>query len=58
MRILINIIIGPEGGFTEEEIDFAGKNGFTIVGLGPRILRVETASITAVSVIQYHLGDL
>ena len=54
----INLIIGPEGGFTDQEIVYAEKNGITIVGLGPRILRVETASITAVSVIQYHFGDL
>ena len=54
----INLIIGPEGGFTDQEIDYSEKNGITIVGLGPRILRVETASITAVSIIQYHFGDL
>jgi len=54
----INIIIGPEGGFTLEEINYAINKGIKIVGLGPRILRVETASIAAVSAIQYHFGDL
>ena len=54
----INIIIGPEGGFTAGEIDFAENNGISVVGLGPRILKVETASIAAVTAIQYHFGDI
>ncbi len=54
----INIIIGPEGGFTAGEIVFAENNGISIVGLGPRILKVETASIAAVTAIQYHYGDI
>ena len=54
----INIIIGPEGGFTPDEIQYAIDNKINIVGLGPRILRVETASIAAVTAIQYHFGDL
>ena len=54
----INIIIGPEGGFTDSEIEYAKKNSISIVGLGPRILRVETASIAAVTAIQYQFGDL
>ncbi len=55
---VINIVIGPEGGFTEAEINYATAKGIHIVGLGPRILRVETASIAAVSAIQFHFGDL
>lgn len=54
----VNIIIGPEGGFTEMEIQHAERSGINIVGIGPRILRVETASIAAVTAIQYHFGDL
>ena len=54
----INILIGPEGGFTTQEIDSAKQEGINIVGLGPRILRVETASIASVAVIQHHFGDL
>jgi len=54
----INIIVGPEGGFTQEEIEYAVNNKINIVGLGPRILRVETASIAAVTAIQFHFGDL
>ncbi len=41
----INLFIGPEGGFSEEEIDIATKRGFFVVSLGKRVLRSETASI-------------
>lgn len=37
--------VGPEGGFSEQEIDMAGANGWAAVTLGPRILRIETAAI-------------
>jgi 16S rRNA (uracil1498-N3)-methyltransferase len=40
------VAVGPEGGFTDEEVDFAWRAGWQIVGLGPRILRVETAALT------------
>lgn len=43
------ILIGPEGGFTDEEIQFASDNGFVAISLGPRRLRSETAAISAVS---------
>jgi 16S rRNA (uracil1498-N3)-methyltransferase len=39
------IAVGPEGGFTDEEVAMALANGWHAVGLGPRILRVETAAI-------------
>lgn len=51
----IAVVIGPEGGFSEGEIAFAKHNGFTPVGLGNRILRAETASIYALSVIANRL---
>ena len=51
-------LIGPEGGFTEEEITAALSGGFVPVGLGPRILRSETAGIAAVAVIQYESGGM
>lgn len=54
----IIFLIGPEGGFTDEEVGMALKKGFTSVGLGPRILRTETAAITALSILQYELGDI
>jgi len=54
----INIVIGPEGGFSDEEIAYAQHNGINILGLGPRVLRAETAAIASVSVIQFYFGDL
>jgi 16S rRNA (uracil1498-N3)-methyltransferase len=37
--------VGPEGGFTDDEIQLATDNGWQIVSLGPRILRIETAAV-------------
>ncbi len=54
----IVIAIGPEGGFTVEEVDTARHAGFTPVGLGPRILRTETAALVVLSILGYALGDL
>lgn len=50
-RILI--LLGPEGGFTDEEAELAVKAGFISASLGPRILRAETAALTAAALIQY-----
>jgi len=47
----VAILIGPEGGFSEEEVEIAKKAGYKKVGLGRRILRAETASLYALSVI-------
>lgn len=52
------VIIGPEGGFEESEIEKLKDLGAYIVTLGPRILRTETAGIVAASILQYELGDL
>jgi len=52
------ILLGPEGGFSDAEIQVATAAGFKVVSLGPRILRAETATIAACSLIQYLLGDL
>lgn len=54
----LGIIIGPEGGFEEEEIEKLKDNGAYIVTLGPRILRTETAGFVCGSLLQYELGDL
>jgi 16S rRNA (uracil1498-N3)-methyltransferase len=51
-------LIGPEGGFTQKEIEKAGNRGFITVGLGPRILRAETATVAACVLIQYLFGDM
>lgn len=47
----IIFLIGPEGGFTEEEMTYAVKNGFVLFSLGKTILRTETAAISAMAVI-------
>lgn len=51
-------MVGPEGGFTGEEIELAGDAGFIPVTLGNRILRSETAAMTMVAIVQYEWGDL
>ncbi|MEG6569035.1 16S rRNA (uracil(1498)-N(3))-methyltransferase [Thermoanaerobacterium thermosaccharolyticum] len=54
----ICVFIGPEGGFSENEIMAAIEYGAIPVTLGPRILRTETAGIVTSSIILYELGDL
>lgn len=54
----VGIMVGPEGGFEEEEINKLKDEGAYIVTLGSRILRTETAGFVATSLIQYELGDL
>lgn len=51
-------VIGPEGGFTEEEIETAKTMGYTSVTLGARILRAETASIVALTLACGEIGEL
>ena len=51
-------MVGPEGGFTREEVRMAKETGFASVSLGQRILRAETAAITMTAIIQYEWGDL
>jgi 16S rRNA (uracil1498-N3)-methyltransferase len=53
----IILLIGAEGGLSPDEIDSATKNGFESILLGPRILRTETAALTAISVLQSLWGD-
>jgi 16S rRNA (uracil1498-N3)-methyltransferase len=53
----VTILIGPEGGFTENEIRLAKNKGFTGIHLGPRILRTETAAVAAIASIQTLWGD-
>ena len=52
------VLIGPEGGLSEEEIRLAIKNNFQAISLGPRILRTETAAISILSILQVLKGDL
>jgi 16S rRNA (uracil1498-N3)-methyltransferase len=54
----IFVMVGPEGGFEPDEIDRARKAGFSVLSLGPRILRAETAALTAAVLTQYLFGDM
>jgi 16S rRNA (uracil1498-N3)-methyltransferase len=53
----IAIAVGPEGGFTEREIDAACATGWQAVSLGPRVLRTETAAAAALAAVQALWGD-
>ena len=53
----IALLIGPEGGLSDEEIKQACMQSFSPLTLGPRVLRTETAPIAAISLVQYLWGD-
>jgi len=52
------ILIGPEGGFSLDEVEFCLQHRAHICTLGPRILRTETAALATLSIIMYQNGDL
>ncbi|MDN5347499.1 MAG: rRNA (uracil1498-N3)-methyltransferase [Clostridia bacterium] len=52
------VLIGPEGGLSEREVEKARQAGGLVVSLGPRILRTETAGLVCLAAIMYELGDL
>ncbi|HOM02458.1 MAG TPA: 16S rRNA (uracil(1498)-N(3))-methyltransferase [Acetivibrio sp.] len=54
----VSVFIGPEGGFSQTEIETAISCGIQPVTLGPRILRTETAGIAVLSILMYELGDV
>ncbi|MCR4435435.1 MAG: 16S rRNA (uracil(1498)-N(3))-methyltransferase [Clostridiales bacterium] len=54
----VSLFIGPEGGFSEKEIEDAVQKGIKPVTLGPRVLRTETAGISVISILMYELGDI
>lgn len=54
----VHLMIGPEGGWTESELAACRADGCIAVGLGPRVLRTETAGLAAISVLQARWGDL
>jgi len=54
----VAMVIGPEGGFADEEIELLKTYGAALVTLGPRILRTETAGVVAVACVLYELGEL
>ncbi|MFT5235878.1 MAG: 16S rRNA (uracil1498-N3)-methyltransferase [Shewanella sp.] len=54
----VRLLIGPEGGLSEAEIMMTEQHHFTDVLLGPRVLRTETAALTAISALQLKFGDM
>lgn len=56
-NIKIGVVIGPEGGITEEEINLLKQSGGKIITLGNRILRTETVCLMCASIIMYELED-
>jgi 16S rRNA (uracil1498-N3)-methyltransferase len=51
------LLVGPEGGFSEQEVEFAVEKNFNGMVLGPRILRAETAPLAALTALQLQSGD-
>lgn len=54
----VALLIGPEGGLSEKEVQLSEKSGFNAITLGPRVLRTETAPVVALSVINTLWGDI
>jgi 16S rRNA (uracil1498-N3)-methyltransferase len=54
----VYLLVGPEGGFSDQEVVLAQQFGFAVISLGPRILRTETAAPAAIAVIQSLWGDV
>ena len=54
----VRLLVGPEGGLNDEEISQANNAGFIDVLLGPRVLRTETAALTAITALQCRYGDI
>ncbi|MDI3324658.1 16S rRNA (uracil(1498)-N(3))-methyltransferase [Pontibacterium granulatum] len=53
----VALLIGPEGGLTEEEVELARDHGFQPVAFGPRVMRTETAPVAALALLQHLWGD-
>lgn len=52
------LLVGAEGGFSTAEVELAIENGFEVISLGPRVLRTETAAVSAMTIVQSLWGDL
>ncbi|WP_370277053.1 16S rRNA (uracil(1498)-N(3))-methyltransferase [Pontibacterium sp.] len=53
----VALLIGPEGGLTEREVEMARDHGFQPVAFGPRVMRTETAPVAALALLQHLWGD-
>jgi len=54
----VSYLIGPEGGFSPDEVDYIKEQGIPLITLGKRILRTETASLAVTSMLMYEIGDM
>ena len=54
----VTILVGPEGGLSDDEITLAESSGYSAIKLGPRVLRTETAPLAAISILQSLWGDM
>ena len=54
----VTILIGPEGGLSESEIQIAEQHNFIPICFGPRIMCTETAALAAISILQFYCGDM
>jgi len=54
----VAVLIGPEGGFSEQEVADAENSGFSALGFGPRVVRNETAAIASIAAMQVLWGDM
>ena len=54
----VGVIIGSEGGFSEKECALLGENGAVTISLGKRILRCETAAVSAITLAMYNMGEM
>jgi 16S rRNA (uracil1498-N3)-methyltransferase len=56
--LAVTALVGPEGGWTDDELNQARNDGWQLVTLGGRIMRAETSAITCAALLQHRLGDL
>lgn len=54
----LNILVGPEGGFSKAELQLATDTGVESIRCGPRVLRTETAGFAAIAIVQSFIGDM
>ena|SRR5436190_5728634 len=54
----VSLFIGPEGGFSDDELYEADRHGVQLVNLGPRTLRAETAAVAALTIVMHELGEM